>query len=62
MSGSATRMGGLVVRLHAHEHPESASAGMVLVDDENENQNLRLPEALSKVNEQGMQMLRGSRS
>ena len=50
-------MGGLYARYYAYEHPEKV-AGMVLEDSEHEEQNQRLPEALTKANEQATQMLR----
>jgi pimeloyl-ACP methyl ester carboxylesterase len=50
-------MGGLYARYYAYEHPEKV-AGMVLEDGQNEEQNQRLPEALTKANEQATQMLR----
>jgi pimeloyl-ACP methyl ester carboxylesterase len=50
-------MGGLYARYYAYEHPEKV-VGMVLEDSEHEEQNQRLPEALTRANEQAIQMLR----
>jgi pimeloyl-ACP methyl ester carboxylesterase len=50
-------MGGLYARYYAYEHPEQV-AGMVLEDAQHEEQNQRLPEAVTKGNEQAAQMYR----
>ena len=49
-------MGGLHARLYAHAHPDQV-AGMVLVDAAHGEEDMRLPEAVTKLNNRSYRMI-----